>query len=46
LPPVFWGALFGLPGIVGYKVRINTLDSMTRSARSGMSVRLGERTHR
>lgn len=25
--PVFWGALFGLPGIVGYKV-INTLDSM------------------
>ncbi len=25
--PVFWGALFGLPGIIGYKV-INTLDSM------------------
>ena len=25
--PVFWGALFGLPGIVGYKT-INTLDSM------------------
>ena len=25
--PVFWGALFGLPGILGYKV-INTLDSM------------------
>jgi adenosylcobinamide-phosphate synthase len=25
--PVFWGAIFGLPGIVGYKV-INTLDSM------------------
>jgi adenosylcobinamide-phosphate synthase len=25
--PVFWGALFGLPGIVGYKA-INTLDSM------------------
>jgi adenosylcobinamide-phosphate synthase len=25
--PMFWGAIFGLPGIVGYKV-INTLDSM------------------
>ncbi|MBR0868871.1 cobalamin biosynthesis protein CobD [Bradyrhizobium tropiciagri] len=25
--PVFWGALLGLPGIVGYKA-INTLDSM------------------
>ncbi len=25
--PVFWGALFGLPGILGYKV-VNTLDSM------------------
>ncbi len=25
--PVFWGALFGLPGIIGYKA-INTLDSM------------------
>jgi len=25
--PVFWGLLFGLPGIVGYKA-INTLDSM------------------
>ncbi|WGR95104.1 adenosylcobinamide-phosphate synthase CbiB [Bradyrhizobium sp. ISRA443] len=25
--PMFWGALFGLPGIVGYKA-INTLDSM------------------
>ena len=25
--PVFWGLLFGLPGIVGYKT-INTLDSM------------------
>jgi adenosylcobinamide-phosphate synthase len=25
--PLFWGALFGLPGIIGYKV-INTLDSM------------------
>jgi len=25
--PVFWGALFGLPGIWGYKA-INTLDSM------------------
>jgi len=25
--PVFWGALFGLPGILGYKT-INTLDSM------------------
>ncbi len=32
--PVFWGALFGLPGILGYKA-INTLDSMIghRSAR-------------
>lgn len=25
--PVFWGALFGLPGIAGYKA-VNTLDSM------------------
>src|SRR5262249_37073536 len=25
--PVFWGVLFGLPGIFGYKA-INTLDSM------------------
>jgi adenosylcobinamide-phosphate synthase len=25
--PVFWGVLFGLPGIVGYKA-INTVDSM------------------
>jgi len=25
--PVFWGAVFGLPGIAGYKA-INTLDSM------------------
>lgn len=25
--PVFWGVLFGLPGIIGYKA-INTLDSM------------------
>jgi len=25
--PLFWGALFGLPGIIGYKA-INTLDSM------------------
>ena len=25
--PVFWGVIFGLPGIVGYKA-INTLDSM------------------
>lgn len=25
--PLFWGAIFGLPGIVGYKA-INTLDSM------------------
>ena len=27
IAPVFWGAIFGLPGIVGYKA-INTLDSM------------------
>ncbi|MGX1170467.1 adenosylcobinamide-phosphate synthase [Bradyrhizobium sp. USDA 372] len=27
IAPVFWGALFGLPGILGYKA-INTLDSM------------------
>jgi adenosylcobinamide-phosphate synthase len=27
MAPVFWGAIFGLPGIVGYKA-INTLDSM------------------
>ncbi len=27
IAPVFWGALFGLPGIAGYKA-INTLDSM------------------
>ena len=27
MAPVFWGALFGLPGILGYKA-INTLDSM------------------
>ncbi|MEM1037068.1 MAG: adenosylcobinamide-phosphate synthase CbiB [Pseudomonadota bacterium] len=26
--PLFWGALFGLPGLVAYKA-INTLDSMT-----------------
>ena len=25
--PLFWGALFGLPGVIGYKA-INTLDSM------------------
>jgi adenosylcobinamide-phosphate synthase len=25
--PLFWGAIFGLPGIAGYKI-INTLDSM------------------
>lgn len=32
--PVFWGLVFGLPGLVGYKV-INTMDSMIghRSAR-------------
>lgn len=27
IAPLFWGAIFGLPGIVGYKA-INTLDSM------------------
>src|SRR5204863_4777171 len=25
--PLFWGVLFGLPGIIGYKA-VNTLDSM------------------
>ncbi len=25
--PLFWGAIFGLPGIIGYKA-VNTLDSM------------------
>lgn len=25
--PVFWGVLFGLPGVIGYKA-VNTLDSM------------------
>ena len=34
--PLFWGALFGLPGIAGYKA-LNTLDSMIghRSERHG-----------
>jgi adenosylcobinamide-phosphate synthase len=27
IAPMFWGVLFGLPGIIGYKA-INTLDSM------------------
>ena len=27
IAPMFWGAIFGLPGLVGYKT-INTLDSM------------------
>jgi adenosylcobinamide-phosphate synthase len=27
IAPVFWGVIFGLPGLVGYKA-INTLDSM------------------
>ncbi len=27
IAPLFWGAIFGLPGLVGYKA-INTLDSM------------------
>ena len=27
IAPLFWGAIFGLPGILGYKA-INTLDSM------------------
>jgi len=27
IAPVLWGAIFGLPGLVGYKI-INTLDSM------------------
>lgn len=27
IAPLFWGALFGLPGIAGYKA-VNTLDSM------------------
>ena len=34
--PVFWGALLGLPGIIGYKA-VNTLDSMIghRTAQHG-----------
>ena len=45
IAPLFWGALFGLPGIVAYKA-INTLDSMighrneTYSAFGGFAARL------
>ena len=47
IAPLFWGALFGLPGLVGYKA-INTLDSMighrneTYSAFGGFAARLDD----
>lgn len=47
IAPIFWGALFGLPGLVGYKA-INTLDSMighrneTYSAFGGVAARLDD----
>lgn len=47
IAPLFWGALFGLPGIAAYKA-INTLDSMighrneTYSAFGGFAARLDD----
>lgn len=47
IAPLFWGAIFGLPGLAGYKA-INTLDSMighrneTYAAFGGFAARLDD----